>query len=102
MMTAEKMRVRLGLSADDGGMDTVIEQLLVQADAYARAYCRLRDDEDVPAWLIAQMAAEDYGRLDGAGVSSRSLSGLSETYRSQYSEGITAILRSMRHPGGAG
>ena len=47
MMTAETMRVRLGLSADDGGMDAVIEQLLAQAEAYARMYCRLRDGEDV-------------------------------------------------------
>ncbi len=100
MIAVEEMRLRLGLAADDAGMDAVIARLAAEAEAYVRAYCRLREEEEIPVFLLTQMIAEDYGKLGGAGVESRTLSGASEHYRGQYSEGITAVLRGMRHPGG--
>lgn len=101
MIAVEEMRLRLGLAADDAGMDAVIACLAAEAEAYARAYCRLREEEEVPDFLLTQMIAEDYGRLGGAGIESRTLGGASEHYRGQYSPGITAVLRGMRHAGGA-
>lgn len=42
---------------------------------------------------------QDYGALGGEGISSRSLSGISEHYRPDYSEKIKAVLRRARKPG---
>lgn len=70
----------------------------MQAEAFGRAYCRLRPGEALPDTLTAQMVAEDFGRMEGAGLSKRTLSGMAETYRGAYSDGILSILRSMRHP----
>ncbi len=99
-MTASEMRMRLGLSVEDDSADTLIGTLLSEAEAYVRTFCRLRAEEAVPDFLIAQMAAEDFGRLDGAGVRSRTVSSAAELYRDGYSDSIVQQLRAMRHPGG--
>jgi hypothetical protein len=59
----------------------------------------MREEECVPDHLIARMAQEDYGRLEGAGLSSSTLSGAAEYYRSSYSDDIMGALRALRHPG---
>ena len=100
MIALEELRLRLGLAVDDAGMDAVITCLAAEAEAYVRAYCRLKAEEEIPAALLMQMIAEDYGRLGGAGVESRTLGGASEHYRDGYSASVTALLRGMRHPGG--
>lgn len=102
MITAEEMRPRLGLDPADESADALIEAILRDAEGYARAFCRLRAEEDVPAYLLRQMAAEDYGRMDGAGLASRSVSGVTEHYRGGYSDGVMRQLCAMRHPGGEG
>ena len=97
MITASEMRTRLGLSETDDSADALIGTLLTEAEAYARAFCRLRDTESVPDGLIARMAAEDYGRLDGAGVASRAVSGAAEHYLTDYSDTVRRQLSAMRH-----
>ena len=98
MISAVNMRERLGLDPGDSGMDPLIEVLINEAMAYGRAYCRLRTEEVLPDFLLAQMVTEDYGRLSGAGLSSRTLSGAAEHYRGAYSDTVTAMLRILRHP----
>lgn len=98
MITAERMREQLGLDPDDAGQDTLIEALIRQARSYGRAYCRLRAGEDVPDFLLSRMVTEDYNRLGGRGLSSRTVSGAAEYYSDSYSGDVTAILRSYRHP----
>ena len=99
MITPQEMRLRLGNDPSDDAQDPLIALLLEGANAYARAYCRLRDYEDVPDHLIIQMTQEDYGRLEGAGISSATLSGAAEHYRSSYSDDVMGALRALRHPG---
>ena len=99
MITPQEMRLRLGLDPADDAQDPLIALLLEGANAYARTYCRLREDEDVPDHLITRMAQEDYGRLEGAGLTSATLSGAAEYYRSSYSDDIMGALRALRHPG---
>ena len=100
MIALEELRLRLGLAADDAGMDEVIVRLAAEAEAYVRAYCRLKEAEEIPAFLLVQMIAEDYGKLGGAGVESRTIGSAAEHYRDGYSASVTAVLRGMRHPGG--
>ena len=97
MMTANRMREQLGLDPGDDGQDVLIETLIRQAREYGRSYCRLRPEEDVPDFLLARMVAEDYNRLAGRRLSSRTVSGSTEHYSGSYSEDVTAILRSYRH-----
>lgn len=101
MVTAETMRERLGLSRSDVSSDGVIAALIGEAHAFARLYCRMRPSETVPDALLARMVEEDWGRLEGAGVSARSVSGASEYYRSAYSDTVMAYLRALRHPASA-
>ena len=102
MITAKELRERLGLDARDGALDALIEALVRDAEAYARAYCHLRPWEIVPDALLARMTEEDYGRLEGAGLSSRSVSGAAENYLHAYSDGTLSLLRAIRHPAGGG
>lgn len=99
MITPQEMRLRLGIDPSNDAQDPLIALLLEGANAYARTYCRLRENEDVPDHLIVQMAQEDYGRLEGAGISSATLSGAAEHYRSSYSDDVMGALRALRHPG---
>ena len=99
MITPQEMRLRLGLDPSDDAQDPLIALLLEGANAYARTYCRLREEEVMPDHLIVQMAQEDYGRLEGAGISSATLSGAAEHYRSSYSDDVMGALRALRHPG---
>ena len=100
MVTPQEMRVRLGLDAADEEEDALIAALLAEAEAFARTYCHLSAGETVPDGLLIRMAQEDYGRLEGAGLSSRTASGVSEYYRTAYSGDILAALRALRHPDG--
>lgn len=98
VVTVSDLRERLGLSPDDTAADAVILSLIADAEAYARAFCRLKEGEDVPDFLLAQMVAEDYGRMDGAGLSYRSVSGAAESYLAGYSDAVMRQLCAMRHP----
>ena len=102
MLSAEKMRVRLGLAETDETQDALIGALIAEAEAYARAYCRMRPWETAPDHLLARMVQEDYGRLEGAGLSSRSVSGAAEYYLPAYSGATLSLLRALRHPAGKG
>lgn len=99
MITASEMRTRLGLAETDDHADTLIGTLLTEAEAYVRSFCRLRDTESVPDGLIARMVAEDYGRLDGAGLTSRAVSGATEHYLTDYSAAVRRQLTALRHAG---
>lgn len=99
MITPSEMRVRLGLDETDSHADGLIAALLAEEELYVRAFCRLREDETVPDALIARMAAEDYGRLDGAGVASRAVSGATEHYLTDFSDTVRRQLAAMRHAG---
>ena len=100
MITVKEMRMRLGLDPTNESEDSLIHALLGDAEAYVRAFCRLRREERVPDFLLAQMTAEDYARLDGAGIQSRSVSGATEAYRDGYSDAVMRQLYAIRHPAG--
>lgn len=98
MVTVSDMRERLGLSPDDDTTDALIAALIADAEAYARAFCRLKAHQSVPDYLLSQMVMEDFGRMDGAGVKARAVSGVTETYLLGYSDGVMRQLSAMRHP----
>lgn len=94
------IRILVGLDADDASQDDLLSVLLEYAEDFARRYCHLAEDEAPPRPLLVRMAAEEYGRLDGAGLLSRTVSGAAERYLGHYSDGTLAHLRVLRHPAG--
>ena len=100
MISGEEMRVRLGLDASDETQDALIFALMADAAEFARAYCHLAPGEEIPDFLLARMTEEDYGRLEGAGLTARTVAGAAEHYRGAYSDDVLALLRALRHPGG--
>lgn len=99
-MNLAELRETVGLSPEESTSDALLSALLRRAEAFGRLFCHLRSSESLPAHLLVQMAAEDYGRLEGAGLSSRTLSGAAEKYLGTYSEGTLTQLRALRHPAG--
>lgn len=104
MAELDKLKLLLGIPAGRTDDDDLLSALLVDARAYAAAFCHIAGDDARLAGVIIRMAAEDRGKLGASGVSRRSISGLSETYHGSYSERVMSELRSMRRlsaPGGA-
>ena len=100
MTELDRLKVILEIPADDKMKDPLLSLLLEQAREYILSYCRVEMvDERMRSTLIA-MAAEDYGRSGGEGLSYRSVSGASEGYLGEYSPRIMANLRRFRRIGG--
>ena len=98
MVTPEEMRLLVGLDPDDGDKDALLARLLADAESYVRTFCHIPPETEVPDWLISRMAAEDYGRMEGAGVTSRTASGAAEYFRGTYSPDLRAAMSGMRRP----
>jgi hypothetical protein len=92
----DRLKLLCDIPSGESDKDMLLDMLLADARAYALSYCRRDFADEGLCSLIVQMAAEDYGRLGGEGVSYRTASGASESYRGDYSPKITAALRRHR------
>ena len=100
MTELDRLKVILEIPSDDKTKDPLLTLLLEQAKDYILSYCRTDIiDERMRSALIA-MAAEDFGRSGGEGLSYRTVSGASEGYMGEYSPRIMACLRRFRRIGG--
>ena len=84
----------LGASADNF-TDAQIELALKLSVAEVEAYCN-RDMDTALELVAMQIAKIKLYRLDTEGLTSQSLSGISESYLNDYPEGIKAILNRKR------
>lgn len=100
MNELEKLKLLCDIPAGDEGKDDLLSLLLEQARGYLLSYCRRDFADESMAPLIIKMAAEDYGRMGGEGLSHRTVSGLSEGYRGEYSPALLAAMRRHRRMGG--
>lgn len=94
------LKLLLDIPEGDATKDGLLELLLGQAREYIISYCRCEYINEGMIPLIIRMAAEDYGKCGGEGISFRSASGASESYRGEYSPQIMCQLRRYRKPGG--
>ena len=90
------MKILLRLDTADTERDALLCLLLARAEKEGRLFCRLRAEDVFPDELILQMAVEDYNRIGSEGISYKSYSNIIETYRSEYSENVMALLRRLR------
>ncbi len=93
----EELYTLLDLDPGDAAAVSLVTTLYTNAEAYARRSAHLGAAETVPSDILIRMVMEDYGRLTGAGLSARTLSGMSEKYQSDYSPAVRAALSSIRH-----
>ena len=100
MTERDRLKLLCDIPSGESDKDSLLDMLLADARAYALSYCRRDIADEAMSRLIVQMAAEDYGRLGGEGVSYRTASGASESYRGDYSPKIVASLRRCRRLGG--
>ena len=91
-----ELKILLRMEDADKERDALLSLLLVRAERLARDYCRLPADAEVMSDLAVRMAAEDYTQLGSEGVSYKSYSNIIETYRSDYSDKVKALLRRYR------
>ncbi len=95
MVTVETLSVLLG--ADETEKES-LALLLGEAKEYLRLTCRLPAGEEVPDALLSRMVREDYARLTAEGTESRSISGVTERYLTDYSDAVQRGIRALRHP----
>ena len=91
-----ELKILLRIQDTDTERDALLSMLLARAEGLARDFCRLPADGEVCGELIVRMAAEDYSQLGSEGVSYKSYSNIIETYRSDYSDKVKALLRRYR------
>lgn len=100
MTMRDDLKLLCDIPAGDTEKDALFDLLIDQARSYLLTYCRRDFADESMTPLIIAMAAEDYGRLGGEGVSYRTASGASESYRGEYSPRIMTQLRTLRRLGG--
>lgn len=100
MTEIERLKTLIDMPSGDNTKDGFLSLLLEQARSYALSYCRLDFADEAMLPVIVRMAAEDFGRAGGEGLSFRSVSGASESYRGDYSPQIMSQLRRFRRIGG--
>lgn len=96
MTELEKLKLLCDIPAGDTDKDSLLLMLLSQAKAYLLSYCRVDFADESMTPVIVQMAAEDYGRLGGEGLSHRTVSGAAEGYRGDYSPKLLSAMRRYR------
>lgn len=100
MTGLDELRLRLGIPSPDRSKDALLSLLIGNAVAWAKDFCRMDDGEaEAITDIIVAMAAHDYAILGAEGVGTRSLSGITESYRPDYPEHIMARLRAHRRMG---
>lgn len=100
MKELDKLKLFLDIPLPDKSKDDLLALLLEQARGYLLTYCRVDMIDERMARTVISMAAEDFGRMGGEGLSYRTVSGASEGYRGEYSPRIMAELRRFRRLGG--
>lgn len=92
----EKIKVLLGIADNDSSKDELLEYLISDAEHFVCSYCRCSNYNSEFDTVVVKMVLEDYNKLGLEGVQSRSFSGLSESYNSNYSDDIYALLKTFR------
>jgi hypothetical protein len=79
------------LQIEGSAQDTVLQAIIDQCNA---EYLLRTHQSTVDNDIVTAMSVERYNKLGNEGVQSLNYSGIQETYFSDYSAGVTAMLRS--------
>lgn len=76
--------------------ESLLTILLEQCETQATDYCNLDEYDSKLDYIVQQMVCERFTKLYSEGVSSRSYSGMSESYTDDFSPSIYKQLRRFR------
>lgn len=77
----------------------LLELLIRQCKDWAINYCNLESYDKELDFIVFQMVCERYSRVGAEGIDSRSFSGVSEQYYSNFSDAVIKSLNRYRRIG---
>lgn len=92
----ENLKLLLGLGQSD---EALLNVLIKMCKNFAINYCNLDSYETELDYIVQQMVCEKYSQLGAEGLESRSFSGVSESFFSNFSDGVLTALRRHRRIG---
>lgn len=92
----EELKTLLGLTSDD---EPILKILIDLCKTYIVDYCNLKMYDKEFDYLVKQMVCEKWTQLGSEGLASRSFSGVSESFLSNFSESILMSLKKHRRIG---
>ena len=79
------------LQISDNSQDALLQALLDQCEA---EYLRRTHQTDADDSIVIEMTIERYNQLGNEGIQQMNYSGISESYFSDYSDKVKALIRS--------
>ena len=89
-------RIKLYLDISDNSKDDILNEFISIAKDYAVEYCHLPEYSSKLDSIVVKMVVEDWNRRKSEGVTSKSYSGISESYLSDYSSQTISLLNKYR------
>lgn len=77
--------------------DDILSLLIDLAKDFSINYCNLSEYNTALDNIIVKMVLEDFNKLGSEGISSKSFSGVSESYTTDYSAEIYKMLNKHRY-----
>ena len=91
-----KVKLLLGIAADDATKDNLLTMLIDDAVVEVIDYCNLKEYNTNLDSTVVKMATQNYNKISNQGIASQSYSGVSETYVDGYSADVMAQLNKNR------
>lgn len=92
-MSIELKRLKNMLQITDNNSDSLLTELLLQCEEEAIAITHQTDSAKLLP-IIRLMAVEKYNKLGNEGINSIGYSGITESYKTDYSEQVVRLLKS--------
>lgn len=90
----DKIKLLLSITNDD--LDELLSMLIALCQEEAYTYCNLPEYDDKLDYIVMEMVIEKYNRIGSEGTTAQSVSGVSQTYDSFYSDKVTKMLNKNR------
>lgn len=88
--------IKLLMGVTDDSYDELILLLVEKDTSFALDYTHRENSTEALDYVIMEMVVEDFNRIGSEGVTSRNLSGISESYLTGYSDKIINALNKHR------
>ena len=91
-----KVKLLLGIAANDATKDNLLTMLIDDAVVEVIDYCNLKQYNTNLDSTVVKMVTQNYNKISNQGIASQSYSGVSETYVDGYSADVMAQLNKNR------
>ena len=91
-----KVKLLLGIAANDITKDNLLTMLIDDAIVEVIDYCNLKQYNTNLDSTVVKMVTQNYNKISNQGIASQSYSGVSETYVDGYSADVMTQLNKNR------